>query len=49
VNKELSKTALKSDVKKIETFIDVVNPITAKFVTRDELDRLLEERMKRKT
>jgi len=48
INKDLSKAALKSDIKKIETFIDIVNPVTAKFVTRDELDRTLEERMKKK-
>jgi len=48
INKELGKTALKSDVKKIETFIDIVNPITSKFVTRDELDRLMEEKVRRK-
>jgi len=48
VNKDLSKAALKSDVKKIETFIDIVNPITAKFVTRDELERIIEEKVRRK-
>lgn len=48
LNKDLDRTALKSDVKRIETFIDVVNPVTAKFVTRDELERALEERVKRK-
>ena len=46
INKELGKTALKSDIKKIEAFIDVVNPITSKFVTKDELERLLEEKSK---
>lgn len=48
INKDLGKTALKADVKKLETFIDIVNPITAKFVTRDELDRALDERIKRR-
>lgn len=48
INKELGKVALKSDVKKIETFIDIVNPITSKFVTRDEMERLVEEKVKRK-
>jgi chromosome segregation ATPase len=49
INKELGKTALKSDVKKIESFIDVVNPITSKFVTRDEVERMLEEKFKAKS
>jgi len=48
INKDLGKTALKADVKKLETFIDIVNPITAKFVTKDELERALEERIKKK-
>lgn len=46
INKELGKTALKSDIKKIEAFIEVVNPITSKFVTREELERILEEKEK---
>jgi predicted nucleic acid-binding Zn-ribbon protein len=48
LNKELGKAATKSEVKQIETFIDIVNPITAKFVTRDELDRQLKELSLRK-
>jgi TolA-binding protein len=48
INKDLGKTALKADVKKLETFIDLVNPITSKFVTKDELERALEERIKKK-
>jgi len=48
VNRDLGKTALKSDVKKLEMFIDLVNPITAKFVTKDELERAFEEKLKRK-
>ncbi|MEM5853166.1 MAG: hypothetical protein QXG39_00960 [Candidatus Aenigmatarchaeota archaeon] len=49
INKELGKTALKSDIKKIETFIDLVNPVTSKFVTREELERVLEERLEKKS
>jgi chromosome segregation ATPase len=48
INKDLGKAALKADVKKLETFIDIVNPITAKFVTKDELDRAFDERIKKK-
>ena len=43
INRELGKTATKQEIKEVETFIDLVNPITAKFVTKDELDRRLEE------
>jgi len=48
VNKDLSKTATKAELRKIETFVDLVNPITAKFVTKDEMQREFEERLKRK-
>lgn len=46
LSKELGKTATKRQVKELESFIDLVNPITSKFVTRDEAERLLDERMK---
>ena len=48
MNKEIGKTATKSEVKQLETFIDLVNPITAKFVTKEELERVLAERTFRK-
>lgn len=48
VNKELGRTATKAEVKQMETFIDLVNPITSKFVTKDEMNRALEERLGRK-
>ena len=44
VNKGLGKAATKAEVKQIETFMNIVNPITSKFVTKEELERLLEER-----
>lgn len=48
INKELGKTATKAEVKQLETFIDLVNPITSKFITKDQLERALEDRMARK-
>lgn len=47
VNKGLTKAATKSEVKQLETFIDIVNPITSKFVTKDELGRALKESSKK--
>jgi chromosome segregation ATPase len=47
INKELGKTATKSEVKQFETYIDVMNPIKSKFVTKDELERTLDERIKK--
>ncbi len=48
LNKELGKTASKMDVKQMESFIDLVNPITSRFVTKDEMDRAMEERLRQK-
>lgn len=44
LDKGVDKTATKLELKQLESFIDLVNPVTSKFVTRDELDRALEER-----
>jgi|YelNatPaOPRAMG01_1025707.scaffolds.fasta_scaffold06588_13 chromosome segregation ATPase len=48
LNKELSKTASKADLKKIETYVEILNPVTSKFVTREEMERALEEIRKKK-
>jgi archaellum component FlaC len=48
INKDLGKAATKAEIKQIETFIDIVNPITSKFVTRDELERVFEEKLKKR-
>jgi glyceraldehyde-3-phosphate dehydrogenase/erythrose-4-phosphate dehydrogenase len=46
--KDLSKTATRMEVKELQSFIDIVNPITSKFVTKDELERAFEEYESRK-
>jgi len=43
IDAELSKLATKAELKEIKTFIDVLNPITSKFVTKDEVERMLED------
>ena len=48
LGKNLVKSATKIELKQIESFIDLVNPITSKFVTRDELERALDERLRKK-
>ncbi len=45
INKELGKCATKVEVKQLETFVDVINPITSKFATKDEIERMVEERI----
>jgi len=49
INKEFEKTATKRQVKELESFIDLINPVTSKFVTRDEAERILDDRMKEGT
>lgn len=44
LSKELSKTATKRELKQMETFIDLINPITAKFATKDEVERMIDNR-----
>ena len=47
INKELGKSATRAEVKQLETYIDIMNPIKSKFITKNELDRILDERIKR--
>ncbi|MGC8812352.1 MAG: hypothetical protein ACP5O8_02080 [Candidatus Aenigmatarchaeota archaeon] len=48
LNKELAKTASKAELKKIETYVEILNPVTSKFVTREEMERALEEIRKKR-
>jgi|YelNatPaOPRAMG01_1025707.scaffolds.fasta_scaffold01601_17 uncharacterized coiled-coil protein SlyX len=43
IDKELAKTAKKTDLKQIEGFIDLINPITSSFVTKQELESYVKE------
>lgn len=42
VNKELEKTAKKTEVKELESLIDIYNPIKSHFVTKEEVFRMME-------
>lgn len=46
VTKAMGKSATKLELKQLESFIDLVNPVTSKFVTKEELERALGERTK---
>ncbi len=48
MGKSMEKTATKIELKQLEGFIDLVNPITSKFVTKDELERALDEKYAKK-
>ena len=45
LSKELSKTATKRELKQMETFIDLINPITAKFATKDEVENMIDNKI----
>jgi len=45
LGRELSKTATKRELKQMETFIDLISPITAKFTTKDEVENMIENRI----
>jgi TolA-binding protein len=44
MNKNLDKTAKKAEVRELESLLDLYNPIKSKFVTREEVERLIEEK-----
>jgi predicted nuclease with TOPRIM domain len=48
LKKQIGKGATKVELKQLESFIDLVNPVTSKFVTKDELERALDERLRKK-
>lgn len=49
INKNLDKKAKKIEVKELESLIDLYNPIKSRFVTRNEVKKIIEERLSRKT
>lgn len=44
ISKALEKAATKAEVKELEAFIEIFNPIKSKFVTKDELEKMLKEK-----
>jgi hypothetical protein len=45
IDKDLKKTATKTEVRQIESFIDLLNPIKSRFVTKDEADRMIDDKL----
>ena len=48
IEKEMAKKATKSEMKKIDTYIDLMSPITGRYVTRAEMDRAISEKSVKK-
>lgn len=49
VNKDLERVAKKSELKELESLLELYNPIKSKFVTREEVERIVEEKLKEKS
>jgi len=49
INKNLDKTAKKAELKELESLLDLYNPIKSRFTTKDEVMRIIEDKMSEKT
>jgi uncharacterized coiled-coil DUF342 family protein len=49
VNKTMDKTAKKAEIKELETLLEIYNPIKSTFATKDQVERIIEERLAKKT
>jgi archaellum component FlaC len=47
IKKELESFAKRTEVKELEKFVELISPITSRFVTRDEIERILEEKLRK--
>lgn len=48
IEKEMAKRATKGELKQIETYMSLMSPVVAKFVTKEEMERAIEDRMSKK-
>ncbi len=47
VVKQMKKTATITDLKELEELVDIYNPLKSTFITREQVEQLLEERLKK--
>lgn len=48
IEKDLAKRATKGELKQIESYMDLMSPITSRFVTREEMERAINEKVVKK-
>jgi hypothetical protein len=48
VEKELGKKAMKAELKQIEAYMSLMSPMTSKFVTKEEMERAIEDKTNKK-
>ncbi len=46
INKELTKTAKKTEVKELEVLLNFFNPLKTKFVTKEEVEKMIKKYLK---
>jgi len=46
INKNIDRTATKVQLRELESLISLFNPLRSTFITKEEVERLIEERMK---
>lgn len=46
IGKNMEKMARKSELKELENLIELFNPLKASFITKEEVERLVEEKLK---
>ncbi len=46
INKNMDKMAKRSELKEIENILSIFNPLKTNFITRDEAERMIEEKLK---
>jgi len=49
INKNLDKTAKKAELKELENLLDLYNPIKSRFTTKDEVMRIIEDKISERT
>jgi predicted nucleic acid-binding Zn-ribbon protein len=49
INKDVDKTAKKNEVKELESLLDLYNPIKSKFVTKDEVRNMIDDKISEKS
>ena len=45
INREIKEMISRREMKEIENYLDLINPITSKFVTKKEVEELIQERL----
>jgi regulator of replication initiation timing len=45
---DLENAATKTEMKEFEKFIEIISPVTSQFVTKDEVEKIVEEKIRKK-